>query len=109
MLFRSVKRARRGHGPTLIECRTFRWKGHVGPECDIKLGYRGQRELDKWVSKCPVRRFERKLIRQGIVKKAQVDRITREIDGEVHDAYLFGKRSPDPGVNELTEDVWNLN
>ena len=105
----AVKKARSGHGPTLIECRTFRWKGHVGPECDIKLGYRGQGELDKWVSKCPVRRFERKLIRQGIVKKAQVDRITREIDGEVHDAYLFGKRSPDPGVNELTEDVWNLN
>jgi len=104
----AVKRARRGHGPTLIECRTFRWKGHVGPECDIKLGYRGQGELDEWVKKCPVRRFERKLMREGIVKKAQVDRITREIDGEVHDAYLFGKRSPDPGVNELLEDVWKL-
>ena len=104
----AVKRARRGHGPTLIECRTFRWKGHVGPECDIKLGYRKQEELDAWVKKCPVRRFERKLLKEGIVRKAQVDRITREIDGEVHDAYLFGKRSPAPDVNELLEDVWKL-
>jgi pyruvate dehydrogenase E1 component alpha subunit len=105
----AVQRARRGHGPTLIECRTFRWKGHVGPECDIKLGYRKQAELDAWVKKCPVRRFERKLLKAGTLKKAQVDRIMREIDGEVHDAYLFGKKSPHPRVNELLEDVWKLN
>jgi pyruvate dehydrogenase E1 component alpha subunit len=105
----AVKRARRGHGPTLIECRTFRWKGHVGPECDIKLGYRTKAELDAWVKKCPVRRFERKLLKGGTLKKAQLDRITREIDGEVHDAYLYGKKSPHPGVNELLEDVWKFN
>jgi len=81
----------------------------VGPDCDIKLGYRKQKELDKWVKKCPVRRFERKLLKEGIMKIAQLDRVTREIDGKVHDAYLFGKRSPDPGVNELLEDVWKLN
>jgi pyruvate dehydrogenase E1 component alpha subunit len=105
----AVKRARRGRGPTLIECRTFRWKGHVGPECDIKLGYRKQAELDAWVKKCPVRRFERKLLKGGTLKKDQLERITREIDGEVHDAHLFGKKSPHPGVNELLEDVWKLN
>jgi pyruvate dehydrogenase E1 component alpha subunit len=102
----AVKRARRGQGPTLMECRTFRWKGHVGPECDIKLGYRTQAELDAWVKKCPMRRFERKLLKGDILKKGQLDRITREIDSEVHDAYLFGKRSPHPGAKELLEDVW---
>jgi TPP-dependent pyruvate/acetoin dehydrogenase alpha subunit len=105
----AVGRARTGRGPTLIECRTYRWKGHVGPDCDIKLGYRKQEELDWWVKRCPVRRFEKRLVREGVVKKAEIDRITREIDREVHDAYLFGKRSPHPGVNELLEDVWNLN
>lgn len=105
----AVRRARRGHGPTLIECRTFRWKGHVGPECDIKLGYRTQEELDAWMKKCPVKRLERRLLKRGTLKKTQLDRITREIDGQVHDAYLFGKRSPHPGVNELLEDVWKLN
>ncbi len=105
----AVKKARTGRGPTLMECRTFRWKGHVGPECDIKLGCRKQEELNKWVKKCPVRRFERELLKGGTLKKAQLDRITREIDGEVHDAYLFGRRSPHPGVKELLEDVWKLN
>jgi len=104
----AVKKARTGRGPTLMECRTFRWKGHVGPDCDIKLGCRKQEELNKWVKKCPVRCFERELLKGGTLKKAQLDRITRGIDGEVHDAYLFGKKSPHPGVNELLEDVWKL-
>ncbi len=43
------------------------------------------------------------------MKKTYIDRVTREIDREIHDAYLYGKRSPDPGVDELLEDVWNLN
>lgn len=105
----AVKRARKGDGPTLIECRTFRWKGHVGPECDIKLGYRTQKELDSWMKKCPVRRLEKKLLKKGTLKKSELDRMIREIDGEVHDAYLFGKRSPHPGGDELLEDVWKLN
>ena len=105
----AVKRARTGHGPTLIECRTFRWKGHVGPECDIKLGYRTQEELDAWMRKCPVRRLEKKLLKRGTLKKPELDRMIREIDGEIHDAYLFGKRSPHPKANELLEDVWKLN
>jgi pyruvate dehydrogenase E1 component alpha subunit len=104
----AVNKARRGDGPTLMECRTFRWKGHVGPECDIKLGYRKQEELDAWMRKCPVRRFERRLVNGGVVKQAYVDRLTRQIDREVHDAYLYGKRSPEPAVEELLEDVWVL-
>ena len=47
--------------------------------------------------------------RASVVKKTQIDKITREIDREVHDAYLYGKTSPDPDVDELLEDVWNLN
>jgi TPP-dependent pyruvate/acetoin dehydrogenase alpha subunit len=105
----AVRRARKGGGPTLMECRTFRWKGHVGPECDIKLGCREQEELDAWMRKCPVKRFEKRLVKEGVVKKTYIERVTREIDREIHDAYLYGKRSPDPGVDELLEDVWNLN
>jgi TPP-dependent pyruvate/acetoin dehydrogenase alpha subunit len=56
-----------------------------------------------------VKRFEKRLIKEGVVKKTYIDRLTREIDREIHDAYLYGKTSPDPGVDELLEDVWNLN
>ncbi len=42
----AVARARKGEGPTLLECMTYRWKGHVGPDADTHLGYRSQVELD---------------------------------------------------------------
>jgi pyruvate dehydrogenase E1 component alpha subunit len=105
----AVSRARRGNGPTLMECRTYRWKGHVGPECDIKLGYRMQEELNSWMKRCPIKRFEKRLVNEGVMKKTTIDKITREIDLQIHDAYLFGKGSPHPDENELLEDVWNLN
>jgi pyruvate dehydrogenase E1 component alpha subunit len=102
----AVRRARTGGGPTLIECRTYRWKGHVGPDCDIKLGYRTQTELNRWMRRCPVRRYEKRLLEEGVVKPNDVARIGRRIDGEVHDAYLFGKASSHPKASELLEDVW---
>ena len=101
----AVRRARKGDGPTLIECRTYRWKGHVGPDCDIKLGYRTQEELDRWMKRCPIRRFEKRLVNQGVMTRTDIDRITRKIDREIHDSYLFGKGSPHPKANELLEDV----
>ena len=102
----AVTRARTGGGPTLIECRTYRWKGHVGPDCDIKLGYRTQTELNRWMRRCPVRRYEKRLLEEGVVKPNDVARIGRRVDGEVHDAYLFGKASSHPRASELLEDVW---
>lgn len=105
----AVTRARKGNGPTLMECRTYRWKGHVGPECDIKLGYRMQKELDRWMKRCPIRRFEKNLVSQGLMKKQDIDWITRKIDREIDDAFVFGKESRHPDRSELVEDVWKLN
>jgi len=102
----AVRRARKREGPTLIECRTYRWKGHVGPDCDIKLGYREQKELDRWMKRCPVKRFEKKLVNEGVMTRRDVERITEKIDREVHEAYVFGKESPHPKAKELLEDVW---
>jgi pyruvate dehydrogenase E1 component alpha subunit len=51
----SVSRARRGGGPSLIEAKTYRWKGHVGPEADFEKGSRPKEELDYWIEKCPLR------------------------------------------------------
>jgi pyruvate dehydrogenase E1 component alpha subunit len=81
-------------------------EGHVGPDCDIKLGYRTQTELNRWMRRCPVRRYEKRLLEEGVVKPKDVARIGRRIDGEVHDAYLFGKASSHPKASELLEDVW---
>lgn len=103
----AVKRARRGEGPTLIECRTYRWKGHVGPECDIKLGYRTQKELNKWMRRCPIKMFEAFLLRQGVMREKERNEIIKQIDQKIQDAYEYGKESPYPQEEELFDDVWD--
>lgn len=102
----AVKRARRGEGPTLIECRTYRWRGHVGPECDIKLGYRTQEELNKWMRRCPIKMFESFLLRQGIMTEKERDKIIKQIDQKIQEAYFYAKESPYPQAKELFDDVW---
>ena len=47
----AVDRARAGEGPTLIECRTFRWRGHVGASTDIDVGVRRKDELGEWLDR----------------------------------------------------------
>ena len=46
---RAVENARRGKGPALIECMTYRWRGHVGPNFDFDKGLRSKEELDYWI------------------------------------------------------------
>lgn len=86
----AVARARQGEGPTLVECRTYRWLEHCGPNDDSSLGYRTSEELQEWTTKCPVRRA------RGFVSdeedRALRDRIGREID----EAIAFARNAPFP-------------
>lgn len=102
----SVCRARAGEGPTLIEARTYRWKGHVGPDSDIKMGYRSQEELDKWMERCPIKIMEQKLIKDNYITREEMKEIADSIDREINEAVVFGKESDYPGDSELLEDLW---
>jgi len=103
----AVGRARDGEGPTLIECRTYRWKGHVGPECDIKLGYRSRDELNRWIKRCPIKMLERLFRRNGgIISEKEKEEIVKQIDREIQNAYEYGKESAYPEPEELFTDVW---
>jgi pyruvate dehydrogenase E1 component alpha subunit len=57
----AVRRARAGEGPSLIECRTFRWRGHVGASMDLDVGVRRRDELGEWMAKDPIARVEQDL------------------------------------------------
>ena len=57
----AVERARRGAGPSFIECRTFRWRGHVGASTDEDVGVRRRGELPEWLQLDPLRRAEDRL------------------------------------------------
>lgn len=102
----AVDRARRDRGPTLIECKTYRWKGHVGPECDVEKGCRPLEELQGWMDKCPLEIYRKFLIEQQVMTAEEHDGFLKEIDQRLSAALEFAKNSPFPDQNELLTDVF---
>lgn len=101
----AIERAREGKGPTLIECRTYRWMGHVTPSYDYHFGYRSKKELDFWISRCPVKRYKKFLLGKKLIDETEIEKIDRKIEKEIEEAVNFSKRSPYPRISEFLEDV----
>lgn len=102
----AVDRARAGGGPTLIECRTYRWKGHVGPDCDVEKGCRPRDEHDMWLKKCPVERARKLFLENRIMSEKEMKNLLEKINKEIDEAVEFGRSSPFPDAHELFEDVY---
>ena len=100
---RAVKRARKGEGPSLIECRTYRWKGHSKSDANL---YRTQEEINEWKERCPIRRFTDALIERGTLAADEADDIARRAYADIEAAVDFAMSSPEPPLEELTTDVY---
>lgn len=100
---RAVARARRGEGPTLIECKTYRWLGHWTGDPQT---YRTREEVEEWKQKDPIKRWREKLIAQGVYTEAELDAIDREADEEVEAATQFALNSPNPDPAHVLDDVF---
>jgi len=94
----AISRARRGEGPTLIECKTYRWMGHSINDPAV---YRLAEEVEGWKKKCPVKRFEAVLQRKGLLDDAKAGEIDRSVQEEIEEAVRFAEASPLP----LPEDT----
>jgi TPP-dependent pyruvate/acetoin dehydrogenase alpha subunit len=105
---KAVAGARRGRGPTLIECMTYRWRGHVGPNYDLDKGLRSKEELDHWVDRCPIKVLERLFLEQEILSEAEKIRIGHEVDKEIEAAVTFARESPYPSESELLNNVFKV-
>ncbi len=97
----AVENARNGAGPSFIECKTFRWRGHVGPNLDIDKGLRTQEEIDLWMRKCPIKRLAAQIDDQKALST-----IREKIQAEVVSAFQFAIESPFPNPDSLEEDVY---
>jgi pyruvate dehydrogenase E1 component alpha subunit len=101
---RAVSRARRGEGPSLIEAITYRFHGHhVG---DIKPEYRTQEEVEEWKTRDPIQRLRTELIDDGIVSEADMEDLESQVTRQVEESVEFGKNSPTPSVEEVTDHVF---
>jgi acetoin:2,6-dichlorophenolindophenol oxidoreductase subunit alpha len=100
-----VARARAGLGPTLLECRTYRWRGHVGPALDIDVGVRRKDEMKEWLPKDPLARARTALLGMGVAE-SEFERIQQQAVSEVERAVEFAVRSPYPHESELLDSVF---
>lgn len=101
----AVDRARRGGGPTLLEYQTYRWKGHVGPACDVDMGCRPRDEHERWLERCPYDYFRQYLLAEGGVAAAVLDAIDISTGVDIANAMKFGQESPFPMPEELYDYV----
>ena len=101
----AVSRARDNGGPTLLECDTYRWRGHVGPEWDLDVGVKRRDELKEWLSRDPVTRAADSLTGRG-VSAEELEAFTVETRQEIDEAVCFARAAPYPAPEELLEHVF---
>ncbi len=100
---KAVKRAHAQAGPTLLECRTFRWRGHVGASYDLDVGVKRRGELTGWMTQDPIRRVADYLIDHGVADLAAREQaIARQIDRAMQAA----RQAPAPSPTRLGQFVY---
>lgn len=97
----AVQHARSGKGPSFIECKTYRIRGHAGAGSDAKLGYRETEVISRWEENCPVKKFREYLINSRIINEPEMKRMEKAIDSEIDEAFHFAQTSPLPGKDDL--------
>jgi pyruvate dehydrogenase E1 component alpha subunit len=105
----AITRAREGKGPSLIECKTYRFRGHYVGEGSRELTYRSQEELENWEERCPIKRFQSKLMKKNILTPSLVNQINHQIDREIEEAVEFAEQSPYPEPQEALDDLFSRN
>lgn len=103
----AVAKLRAGQGPVFLECMTYRWREHVGPhfDHDLSRNYRTKEEFDLWLQHDPVKLSEESLVKAGIAKTADLDRMRAEMQREVDAAVEKAKQAPWPSVATLFDLV----
>lgn len=97
----AVARARGGQGPSLIECKTYRLRGHSGAGSDAQLGHRTAEEIAAWEAMCPIADFRAWLLDRQVATQQVLDEMEWAIDAEIDQAFQFAQESPLPGREDL--------
>jgi TPP-dependent pyruvate/acetoin dehydrogenase alpha subunit len=100
---KAIARARKGEGPTLVECKTYRWLGHSVNDPAV---YRSAEEVESWKERCPLRRFERYLSGKGLLDDGKVKEVYRGVNEEIEKSIRFAEASPLPLPEDTLLDVY---
>ena len=99
----AVERARAGGGPTLIEAKTYRYKGHSRSD---PATYRPAGELDEWLQRDPINILSAKMQADGQLTDAQLQTMHSAAQQAVQEATEWAFNQPEPSLDELFEDIW---
>lgn len=106
-VYRAVVKAREraagGKGPTLIECKTYRCRGHG--EADHQH-YQPKDEIAAWKERCPIPRLSGDMLSRGLISPGELQAMQAEVKQIVEEAVRFAEESPYPQLEEALEDVW---
>lgn len=102
----AIERARSGAGPTLIECKTYRWQGHhVGDPATYRKR-KSETEKEDWMAKCPIDCLKAEMLSTKKAKASDFEAIETAVDKEIEEAVNFAKESPYPDVSEVFDDIY---
>jgi pyruvate dehydrogenase E1 component alpha subunit len=100
---KALERAKAGEGPTLIECKTYRWLGHWTGDPQV---YRTREEVEEWKKKCPIKRAREYMLENGIATEEELDAIEQATHEETEAAAEFALNSPEPDPATVMDDVF---
>ncbi len=94
---------RRGKGPVLVECKTYRHFGHYVGDPEI---YRSKDEVAEWRKKDPIKRFSKYLLEKGILKESDVETLSKNVSALIDEAEEFARACPEPSAEKVKEDLF---
>ncbi|MDR2768236.1 MAG: thiamine pyrophosphate-dependent dehydrogenase E1 component subunit alpha [Treponema sp.] len=97
------ERAKKGEGPSLIEAKTYRWKGHWTGDPEV---YRTREEVAAWMEKCPLKRFRAYLLENKIAVEAELAAIDAEAQKDVDEAAQFALSAPEPDPAQVMDGMY---
>jgi pyruvate dehydrogenase E1 component alpha subunit len=100
----AIDRARSGGGPTLIECKTYRYVGHH--EGDPGTDYRTKDEVEQWKKNDPIKRAAKVLLEAGLADEKKLKEVEAEVVQLMEDAVTFAENSPEPLASSVTDHVF---
>jgi len=98
------ERALKGEGPSIIECKTYRWRGHWTGDPEV---YRSREEVEEWkTNKDPIKNFGEYMIKNGLATQEELDEIAAAAAKKMEAAVEFALNSPDPDPDHVLDDVF---
>jgi TPP-dependent pyruvate/acetoin dehydrogenase alpha subunit len=100
----AIEESRHGKGPALLECMTYRWRGHVGPEYDLDKGIRSKEEWQSWVEKDPIKMLEGQLFGANLISEEEKQKVYNSVEREIDESLTFARESPFPDPSDITQE-----